>query len=142
MRADVPPPRGLAQVACPCRAIDLCRARSAVIVVDNDGDGRAGAAVVDEMAPTFRFPLTCIVEPRRGHTYAYNRAFQAACRTTPAPDCIAVLDDDEYPEPHWLSEMIQVAQSYNADIVGGPVFPVFDDPDHWLAKSGLYAPAR
>jgi glycosyltransferase involved in cell wall biosynthesis len=114
----------------------------AVIVVDNDADGRDGATVVDEMTPTFRFPLTCIVEPRRGHTYAYNRAFQAACRTTPAPDYVAVLDDDEYPEPHWLGEMINVAQTYNADIVGGPVFPVFDDPDHWLAKSGLYAPAR
>ena len=48
-----------------------------------------------------------------------------------------MLDDDEYPDPHWLSEMIRVAQHHNADIVGGPVFPVFDTPDHWLAKSGL-----
>jgi succinoglycan biosynthesis protein ExoM len=113
-----------------------------VIVVDNDSDGRAGAAVVDATAPTFRWPLTAIIEPRRGHTYAYNRAFQAACRATPACDYVAVLDDDEYPEAHWLDELISVAQRCGADIVGGPVFPVFDDPGHWLAKSGLYAPAR
>ena len=52
-----------------------------VVVVDNDAEGRAGAAVVEEIARTFRLPLTCLVEPRRGHTYAYNRAFaQLAAR--------------------------------------------------------------
>ena len=87
-------------------------------------------------------PLTCLVEPRRGHTYAYNRAFAHACRATPAPEYVAVLDDDEYPDPNWLTEMIRVARQYGVDIVGGPVFPVFDNPDHWLAKSGFYAPSR
>jgi len=113
-----------------------------VVVVDNDGDGRDGAAAVERMAPTFGLPLTGIVEPRRGHTYAYNRAFQHACRATPAPDYVAVLDDDEFPDPNWLTEMIRVARACDADIVGGPVFPVFDEPDHWLAKSGFYAPSR
>jgi glycosyltransferase involved in cell wall biosynthesis len=113
-----------------------------VVVVDNDAEGRAGAAAVEQLARAFRLPLTCIVEPRRGQTYAYNRAFAHACRATPAPDYVAVLDDDEYPEPNWLTEMIRVAGAYGADIVGGPVFPVFDNPDHWLAKSGFYAPSR
>jgi succinoglycan biosynthesis protein ExoM len=113
-----------------------------VIVVDNDGEERAGAAVVGQMAATFRWPLIGIVEPRRGQTYAYNRAFAQACRMTPAPDYVAVLDDDEYPDANWLTEMIRVARSCAADIVGGPVFPVFDNPDHWLAKSGFYAPSR
>jgi glycosyltransferase involved in cell wall biosynthesis len=116
--------------------------RVEVIVVDNDGDARAGAAVVRELAPTFRFPLTCIVEARRGHTYAYNTAFARACRVTPALDYVAVLDDDEYPDPDWLAEMVGVALQCRAEIVGGPVFPVFDAPDHWLARSGVYAPTR
>lgn len=113
-----------------------------VIVVENDAEARAGAAVVQEASPTFRFPLTGYLEPRRGHTYAYDHAFVSACRATPAPDYVAVLDDDEYPDPNWLTEMVRVALEYNVDIVGGPVFPVFDMPDHWLAKSGLYAPTR
>jgi len=113
-----------------------------VIVVDNDAEGRDGAAIVEAVAPTFRFPLTCIVEPRRGQTYAYNCAFGHACRATPAPDYVAVLDDDEYPDPSWLTEMIRVARAHGVDIVGGPVFPVFDNPDHWLAKSGFHAPSR
>jgi succinoglycan biosynthesis protein ExoM len=116
--------------------------RLEVIVVDNDGELRAGATIVETISPAFRFPLTCIVEPRRGHTYAYNRAFVTACRASPAPDYVAVLDDDEYPDPNWLTEMVRVAVQYAVDIVGGPVFPVFDAPDHWLARSGLYAPVR
>lgn len=116
--------------------------RLEIVVVDNDAEARDGATVVESISPTFRFPLTCIIEPRRGHTYAYNHAFMAACRAVPAPACIAVLDDDEYPDPNWLTEMVQVALKYDAEIVGGPVFPVFDAPDHWLAKSGLYAPTR
>jgi succinoglycan biosynthesis protein ExoM len=116
--------------------------RLEVIVVDNDAEAGAGAAIVEEVSRTFRFPLTCIVERRRGHTYAYNRAFVTACRATPAPDYVAVLDDDEYPDSNWLTEMVRVALQYDVDIVGGPVFPVFDAPEHWLAKSNLYAPTR
>ena len=113
-----------------------------VIVVDNDAEGRDGAGVVAELSGSFRFQLSCEVEPSSGQTYAYNHAFASACRATPAPDYIAVLDDDEYPDPNWLSEIVAVALDYDVDIVGGPVFPVFDDPDHWLAKSGVYAPTR
>lgn len=113
-----------------------------LIVVDNDAEARAGLAVVDDVAHTFLFPIAGLIEPRRGHTYAYNRAFVEACRATPAPDYIAVIDDDEYPDPNWLTELVRVALKYQVDIVGGPVFPVFDMPEHWLAQSGLYAPIR
>jgi glycosyltransferase involved in cell wall biosynthesis len=113
-----------------------------IIVVDNDSDAQQGAAVVGEMAQAFRFPLRCVVEPRRGHTYAYNRAFGLACRAASIPDYVAVLDDDEYPDPGWLRAMIKVALNDRVDIVGGPVSPVFEQPDHWLAKSGLLAPVR
>ena len=113
-----------------------------VIVVDNDGEDRAGAAIASEMSKTFPFPLSCIVEPKRGQTYAYNRAFVSACRSLPATDYVAVLDDDEYPDPAWLSGMMAPALAHHADIVGGPVLPVFEDPQHWLARGGFYQPRR
>jgi glycosyltransferase involved in cell wall biosynthesis len=111
-----------------------------VVVVDNDAE-LAGEAVVRALAAESPFPLSCIAEPRRGQTYAYNTGFAAACRT-PGTDYVAVLDDDEYRAPSWLDEMVAAAIRYEADIVGGPVFPVFEDPEHWLARSGLYAPRR
>jgi hypothetical protein len=116
--------------------------RLAVIVVDNDAGEEAGAHVVGQMSRDYPFPLTVVVEPRRGQTYAYNRAFRVACRAMPTPDYVAVLDDDEYPDRAWLTEMVGAALALHADIVGGPVLPVFDDPQHWLARSGLYEPPR
>jgi succinoglycan biosynthesis protein ExoM len=133
-------PDGLAKLLAHVAALDY-RGPLAVVVIDNDGDGRAGDAVVRAMAPTFPFPLSGNVEPRRGQTYAYNAAFGAASRI-PGTEYVAVLDDDEYPDPGWLTGMIKIAVCYEADIVGGPVFPVFEEPDHWLAKTALYAPRR
>jgi glycosyltransferase involved in cell wall biosynthesis len=134
LHSDIPPPGWLA----------LLRYRGAlsVIVVDNDAEHHAGTEIVAEMAPAFPFPLTCIVEARRGQTYAYNRAFLTACRAPEPVDYVAVLDDDEYPEPAWLCEMVTTATALDADIVGGPVLPVFDEPENWLAKGGFYQPRR
>jgi glycosyltransferase involved in cell wall biosynthesis len=112
----------------------------AVKVIENDAAGRAGGAVVEEMSPAFPFPLACIGEPRRGQTHAYNTGFVGACREE--TDYVAVLDDDEYPDQAWLTMMVRAAKTFDADIVGGPVFPVFEDPSHWLARSGLYEPPR
>jgi succinoglycan biosynthesis protein ExoM len=109
-----------------------------VIVVDNDPDRPVGEAVV-RAVPRFPFPLTSVVEPRRGQSHAYDAA---AVSRVPGADYVAVLDDGTYPATTWLTELIAVAVGYEADIVGGPVFPVFEDPGHWLAGSGLYAPPR
>jgi succinoglycan biosynthesis protein ExoM len=113
-----------------------------VIVIENDAQERASAAVVAQVAGSFPLPLACVLEPRRGQTYAYNRGFAEACASAPQPDYVAVLDDDEYPERGWLTEMVRTAFKFDADIVGGPVLPVFDNPWHWLARSGLYEPRR
>jgi glycosyltransferase involved in cell wall biosynthesis len=113
-----------------------------VVVIENDVELRAGAAVVAQMAPAYPFPLAAVIEPRRGQTYAYNRGFATAARALPAADYIAVLDDDEYPDRSWLTQMVTTASALDADIVGGPVFPVFEDPQHWLARSGFYQPKR
>ena len=56
-----------------------------IIVVDNDAEGRGGANVVAELSGSFRFPLSCDVEPSRGHTYAYNRAFAQRLSREPGP---------------------------------------------------------
>jgi len=113
-----------------------------LLVVENDAQVCAGLAVADGMRPTFPLPLRTVVEKRRGQTFAYNRGFAELCATEPRPEYVAVLDDDEYPASDWLTRLISAAHSCAADIAGGPVLPVFEAPDHWLAKSGLYMPAR
>jgi succinoglycan biosynthesis protein ExoM len=132
-------PDGLRKLLAHIAELDY-RGPLSVIVVDNDADRPVGAAVV-RATSGFPFPLTSIVEPRRGQTYAYNTGF-AAASGVPGTDYVAVLDDDEYPATTWLTELIAAAVRYDADIVGGPVFPVFVDAGHWLTGTGLYAPRR
>jgi len=134
-------PDGLRKLLAHVAQLDY-RGSISVVVVDNDAEYRAAATVVDELAPAFPFPLACVVEPQRGHTFASNRSFVAGCRVDPVPTYIAVLDDDQYPDPNWLTEMISTALRFDADLVGGPTLPVFEAPDHWVARTGLYGPIR
>ena len=111
-----------------------------VIVVDNDQQRCEGRRIVENMSSGFPRPIICEVEGNRGHTFAYNRAFAMACRSIPKPDYVAVLDDDEFPDDRWLAHMVETAILYEADIVGGPVFPVYEKEGHWLAGTGLLLP--
>jgi hypothetical protein len=111
-----------------------------VIVIDNDPEACEGLRTVENISACFPRPIECEVESTRGHTFAYNRAFLLACQSVRKPEFVAVLDDDEFPDTHWLEHMIQTARRFNADIVGGPVFPVYAQKDHWLAKTGLFMP--
>jgi succinoglycan biosynthesis protein ExoM len=111
-----------------------------VIVVDNDPERYEGRRTVENVSVWFPRPIDCEVESRRGHTFAYNRAFGLACQSIRGPQYVAVLDDDECPTSRWLEHLVQTANRFEADIVGGPVFPVYAKKDHWLTKTDLYMP--
>ncbi|KAA2244387.1 glycosyltransferase [Salinarimonas soli] len=116
--------------------------RLKVLVVDNDAEAQAGLAVVERRREGFPFPMRGVLEATRGQTYAYNRAFTLAATEEDASDLVAILDDDEYPAADWLTLMVDALRTYDAGIVGGPVLPVFDDPDHWMARTNLFNPLR
>ncbi|MEB3178351.1 MAG: glycosyltransferase [Nostocaceae cyanobacterium] len=60
--------------------------------------------------------------PTRGITYARNKSLASVSENT---SFVAFIDDDEVPAPQWLDELLWVQQTYNADVVGGPVTPYF-----------------
>ena len=93
-----------------------------VIVVDND-EASEGVRVCERVAQEYRWPLACVAEGERGISYARNRAVTEALRHD--PDFIAMLDDDEWAESSWLDEMMAIQQRFDADVVCGPVLPVF-----------------
>jgi succinoglycan biosynthesis protein ExoM len=39
---------------------------------------------------------------------------------------VALLDDDEWPSPEWLTELVATRRKTGAAVVGGPVHPVFE----------------
>lgn len=111
-----------------------------VIVVDNDVTGIA-QEICDEFKSQFQWSLKTGFEPERGITYARNKTIEMVSIEA---DFIAILDDDEIPEPSWLEELILAQKKYDSDIVTGPVMPRFmnkEVPD-WVIKGKFFEPAR
>lgn len=111
-----------------------------VLVADNDSVGRDGVAVVEELVSKgFRFPLSSLVVEMRGFTYGRNALLEHGF-ADPLVDFVAIVDDDQWPEPAWLDELLKVQRETNADVVGAAVWAEFEvRPPQWALKSGVYA---
>ncbi len=106
-----------------------------VIVVDNDPAGSA-KAITD--AASLPFPLDYAVEKERGIPFARNRCLEMAVENN--TNLIAFLDDDEYCDPAWLDEMLHAYRTMGAEVIQGPVNPVYAVPiPEWMEQSGLFA---
>jgi len=90
-----------------------------VFVADNDPTGREGDAVVAEVAPSFRFPLSSTVVEEPGISAVRNAIVAEA--NARGSDFIAMIDDDETASRRWLTELLEAQVRYGADVVGGPV---------------------
>jgi len=110
-----------------------------VVVVDNDPDGSA-AAVCETLAERSSYPIAYSREKRRGISHARNAALVAAMGTS---DFVAFLDDDEVPEPEWLSELLRAQRAHAADAVTGPSLSAFVvPPPDWAIAAGFFTRPR
>ncbi len=91
----------------------------AVLVADNDAEGRAGFALAGAMAPSFRFPLRAVIAPRRGIAQVRNTLIEEALQDMPR--FLAMIDDDEWPEPNWLDGFLRVAEKTGAGVLQGSI---------------------
>lgn len=112
--------------------------RLEIVIVDNDPDGSARATI--DTIQGMPFAMRYVHEPRRGISFARNRAVAEA---DAASDWIAFLDDDEAPEPGWLDELLRVQAEHAADVVAGPVLPRFEAPaPRWMMRGRFHERAR
>jgi glycosyltransferase involved in cell wall biosynthesis len=86
-----------------------------VVVVD-DGSTDNTAAIVSEYG--FRMIRT----PNRGLSSARNTGLAAA-----TGEIVAYIDDDAYPDPHWLTYLARTFTTTTHAAVGGPNIPPPDD---------------
>lgn len=100
----------------------------AVIVVENEGTERAGAAAAGALMAQGALAGMVIVEPRQGNCKAYNAAWRCVLTRFANVRYICGIDDDEEASPRWLAELIAGAEASGAGIVGGSVTPIFEDP--------------
>jgi glycosyltransferase involved in cell wall biosynthesis len=116
--------------------------RFAVVIVENDASKCESVPVAAEFLGTGKVPGLCIVEPRQGNCQAINAAFETALETFPAATSFLMIDDDEIASPDWLERMVVTAEKTGADLVGGPVWPDFDDEmKRGLRRHPAFAPA-
>lgn len=109
-----------------------------IIVVDNDAAGSARQLCEGQGN---RWPIKYDIEPRAGISYARNKAI---AKVSVESNFIAIIDDDEAPEPLWLEQLMTVQKQYNADVVGGPVLPRFEPRrvPQWVIKGQFFQPPR
>jgi len=92
-----------------------------VIIVDNDIK-KSAQSTVEAIKATFPFPIVYEVEPKKGITFARNRAL-----TFVNAKYFAFLDDDETVNQNWLSSLLKTMHDYDADVVFGSVKSILPD---------------
>lgn len=105
-----------------------------IIVVDNDATGSA-REVVNQFRNHMRAPpVHYFVEPQQNIALARNRSVSEA-----RGRWLAFIDDDEFPEPDWLKEMVATLLRYKADGVFGLVIPVLpNNSPPWIARGRFF----
>jgi succinoglycan biosynthesis protein ExoM len=106
------------------------------IVVDNDASG--SATEVFEKFEDRQPVLRGFNVPIQNISLARNRAVAEA-----RGEWIAMIDDDEVPNPDWLLCLHQCATRFEADAVFGPVLPHFPkSAPQWIIDGGFFDRAR
>lgn len=114
-----------------------------VLVADNDAQGQQGLAVVEALAAQgYRWPIEALLVRERGIPLVRNALVEAAM-ARPGVTYIAMMDDDEAACPGWIDALVDAAERWNADVVGGAVLREMDSAlAPWAARHPLLQPKR
>lgn len=118
-------PKSLAQLLDAVAALKT-DADVSVLVADNDAAGHQGFDLCARMAASYRWPLRAVIEFERGIAQVRNRLVAEALESD--AHFVAMIDDDEWPEPNWIAEFLNVQRATGADMLQGSIlFTPADD---------------
>jgi succinoglycan biosynthesis protein ExoM len=111
-----------------------------LVIVDNHPDGKA-RAVCERARPRLPIDLLFVEEPRRGISFARNRAVAEA--VDQGAELVAFIDDDDLPHPDWLEQLLRRQRETGADLV----FGLWGPPRElrlpgWLRSTRYFQPPR
>ncbi|MHC3939369.1 hypothetical protein ACI0FR_00665 [Paenochrobactrum sp. BZR 201-1] len=113
----------------------------AIILVENEAEAHEGATAAAPLFLNGECNGMIIIESARGNCNAYNAAWLTALHYFPNFRQLIVIDDDEIAANDWLETMCTAKERYQADLIGGPQIPVFENDglNHW-AKHPVFSP--
>lgn len=99
------------------------------VVADND-ENHSAEQLISDFQIRSTFELTYCSQPERNIALTRNASIAHA-----RGDLIAFIDDDEFPQPSWLLNLLNTLESGSAAAVLGPVHPHFETPPpEWVIK--------
>lgn len=126
-------PRSLARLL---EAIERLETSAAVtvLVADNDAERHEAFDLCETLAEKgYGWRLEYFIARDRGIANVRNALFAHAMEMD--FDFICLLDDDEWPDVHWLENYLAVQSATGADALHGAVVRAFDDEPGRLARS-------
>jgi GT2 family glycosyltransferase len=90
-----------------------------VLVVDNDAQDHQGFDLCQTLAPSYPWPLHVVIEEQRGIAQVRNRLVAEALKSD--AQFLAMIDDDEWPEPGWIREFLKAQRITGADVLQGSI---------------------
>lgn len=106
-----------------------------LLIVDNDPGASAESAMQSCAASDCRY----VHEPSPGIAAARNRALDES----PEGALLIFIDDDERPQPGWLSALLDTYREYGSAAVAGAVVSDFaSEPDPWVAAGEFFKRRR
>jgi succinoglycan biosynthesis protein ExoM len=104
-----------------------------VVVVDNDRLESA-RQTVESFARKVNTSISYHVEPEQNIALARNKAIENA-----KGDFIGLIDDDEFPDKHWLITLTRAIKQFGSDGILGPVLPYFEtEPPKWVMRGHFF----
>lgn len=104
-----------------------------IVIVDND-KSESARQTVESYARQSKISISYYVEPEQNIALARNKAIENA-----KGEFIALIDDDEFPDKHWLLNLYNAVNLYKSDGILGPVIPHYEkEPPEWVKKGRFF----
>jgi succinoglycan biosynthesis protein ExoM len=91
-----------------------------VLVADNDAQGHQGLDLCQALAGSYRWPLRVVIATQRGIAQVRNTLVAEALKDE-AVEFVCMIDDDEWPDAHWITELLAVQRQTGADALQGSI---------------------
>lgn len=105
-----------------------------IVVVENDTAALA-KGVCEKHQRLLRWPLRYAIEEKPGISRARNRCLSLVEEKT---DFVVFVDDDETVSDAWLENLLYAQRCYGADVIAGPVLPVYETTAPEWTRNGEF----